>query len=204
MKWTSTTLLFLLISCTVEESNEQLDDQNEPIAEEPMVDYNAIPTFSESGRVNAVIEIPAGTNDKVEFIEKRGQFEITRVINYMPYPANYGFIPGTYMNPAEGGDGDALDIIVLAPYQPTGTIMEVVIIGSLDLLDHGEVDNKIIAVPADSEKNLIDAWTLADLPVEVMLQLENWFTNYKEPGIVEFVGWQKEDVALADVTKWSK
>lgn len=205
------TILFIVAGCSSTEP-ENVDEvlvtetdtlSDEPIAEEP-INYATLSTFSENGRLNAVIEIPAGTNEKIEYSYERNRFELNRMVEYMPYPANYGFIPDTYMTTEQGGDGDALDILVLSSYQPTGTVMEVIPIGSLDLLDNGEIDNKIIAVPADPELNHLGVWNLSELPMEVMLQLENWFTNYKGADIMEFVGWQQEDVAVADIQKWQK
>ena len=60
---------------------------------------------------NAIIEVPAGTNRKLE-IQPDGQFVaelmngVPRVVNFLPYPGNYGFIPSTLMDEARGGDGE--------------------------------------------------------------------------------------------------
>ena len=76
-------------------------------------------TISENGYINAVIEIPAGSNKKMIYLEDRNTFVqekkngVNRVIDYLPYPVNYGFIPKTEMKLESGGDGDALDILVL-------------------------------------------------------------------------------------------
>lgn len=55
---------------------------------------------------------------------------VPRWTTFLPYPANYGFIPGTRMNKEEGGDGDAVDVFVLCGAVPSGTVMEVEPIGS--------------------------------------------------------------------------
>ena len=63
--------------------------------------------------VQVVVEIPAGTNQKIEFDYKDGTFKVDqidgkdRVIDFLPYPGNYGFVPGTLMDKERGGDGDA-------------------------------------------------------------------------------------------------
>lgn len=202
MRLISAIVLVCLIGCT--EEPPEVTDVQETVEELAVItteeiDLSAIATYSDNGRIQAIVEIPAGTNEKIEYDPDMGQFEVTRTVMYMPYPANYGFIPGTFMDPDSGGDGDAMDVIILAPNQKTGTVLEVVVIGALELLDNGEVDNKIVAVPADPILNLMDVWTLNDLPMEVMIQLENWFGNYKGAGAIEFVGWQKEDAALQSV-----
>lgn len=168
---------------------------------------------SENGNINVVIEIPAGTNRKIEFDYSIHEFRVDqrngrdRIINYLPYPGNYGFIPGTLMDTTKGGDGDALDIIILCPYMPTGTIIEVLPLGMMKLMDDGEIDNKLIAIPVDEEYQTIQSKTFADLKVEhpgVIENLENWFTNYKGQGEMQFEGWANEEEAMGEILKWKK
>ena len=81
---------------------------------------------------DVLLEIPAGTTDKRQYDQATGTFPIDerngepRRIEFLPYPANYGFIPGTRMDKAQGGDGDAVDVFVLCTAVPSGTVMEVV------------------------------------------------------------------------------
>src|SRR5262245_27357231 len=120
-----------------------------------MMRIDRLPAFSERGHVQAVIEIPAGTSDKREFDKSSGTFPISlrdgrpRHIKFLPYPANYGFIPGTSMDKAQGGDGDALDVFVLCTSLPTGTVLDIEPIGIINLNDAGERDDKVIALPVD-------------------------------------------------------
>ncbi|MEM1216335.1 MAG: inorganic diphosphatase, partial [Bacteroidota bacterium] len=101
------------------------------------------------GVVNMIVEIPAGTNRKVEFDYEMGIFKTDqkngkdRIIDFLPYPGNYGFVPGTLMDKARGGDGDALDILVLSEAQPTGSLLSVRMLGALVLRDRGEIDTKL-------------------------------------------------------------
>ena len=70
--------------------------------------------------ISAIIEIPAGTNIKYEFDYESKSFEAEiingkkRTVNYLPYPGNYGYIKNTFMDPSKGGDGDALDVLVIS------------------------------------------------------------------------------------------
>ncbi|TXI78961.1 MAG: inorganic diphosphatase, partial [Flavobacteriales bacterium] len=103
-----------------------------------------------AGILNAVIEIPAGTVEKRQYDIDTNTFPIDlrngqpRLIRFLPYPANYGFIPSTRMNKEEGGDGDALDVFVLCGAVPSGTVLEVEPIGIIELLDAGERDDKLV------------------------------------------------------------
>jgi len=87
--------------------------------EEPAPDFKSLPSETSQG-ILAVIEIPSGTNRKIEYNPNTERFEIDvkngkeRVIDFLPYPGNYGFIPSTMMDENRGGDGDALDILVIA------------------------------------------------------------------------------------------
>jgi inorganic pyrophosphatase len=171
-------------------------------ASRPSVDYAGLPLRDANGSIQAVIEIPAGTNQKREYRREDNAFPIDRTVKYLPYPANYGFLPGTYMDPEEGGDGDALDVLVIGEAQPTGTVLAVVPIGILQLLDRGEIDDKVIAVPTDAALQVVDADDLHDLDASVLDLIRTWFTHYKGPGVVQFVGWQGAAGAAAEIDRW--
>src|SRR5690606_14975769 len=119
------------------------------------------PLKSEDGFFHAVIEIPAGTNAKYEFNSETLMYEIdqrdgeNRIIQYLPYFGNYGFIPSTLSAETKGGDGDPLDIFVLSEAIPQGSFLPVIPIGTVQLIDNGELDYKIIAVPADQQLNIL-------------------------------------------------
>lgn len=74
----------------------------------------------ENGNINVVIEIPVGTNEKFEVDKVTGQLKLEilkdgkpRLVNYLPYPFNYGMVPRTLLPKHLGGDGDPLDVVVL-------------------------------------------------------------------------------------------
>lgn len=173
-------------------------------------DYKTIPAV-EDGLINVVVEIPAGTNHKIEYNNATNSFENDlidgqiRVIDFLPYPGNYGFVPSTYMNPVDGGDGDALDILVIGEAVPSGTILKAIPIGTLKLRDRGEVDTKIIAVPADETKRTMK---VADFQTFLLQYdaakqiIEDWFLNYKGFGKTEFIGWEDETYVWKEIEKW--
>lgn len=179
----------------------------------PTIQPEAVKAFSTLGGVQAIIEIPAGTNMKIEYDYASKSFRPDQVngkdrkINFLPYPGNYGFIPGTLMDESEGGDGDALDILVLAEQMETGTAVEVIPIAALELLDGGEIDTKIIAVPVDSSLRIIQATDFEDFLIEYNMAqtiIKDWFLNYKGLGKVDLVGWKDEKQAMSLIKKWVK
>ena len=123
----------------------------------------------------------------------------------MSYPGNYGFIPSTLMDEELGGDGDALDILVIAESLETGDTISVIPIGTLLLNDSGELDTKIIAVPADPKKQVIQATDYQTFTVKYNMAqriVENWFLNYKGLGITKLIGWRNDAFAMQEIEKW--
>ena len=96
------------------------------------------PALNEDGTMNAVIEIPAGNNAKYEVTKSGEAMEINikdgkpRLINYLAYQLNYGMVPQTVLSKKKGGDGDPLDVLVLGPSLPRGSIHKVKVIGAIN------------------------------------------------------------------------
>ena len=162
----------------------------------------------------ALIEIPAGTTAKWEVNHKTGHIEWEfrnnkpRNVKFLGYPGNYGFIPQTILEKNEGGDGDPLDIIVLGPAVNRGSVQEVKILGAIKLLDTGEQDDKIIAVPLNGTFSNVES--LGELMVEFPGTIEivrYWFEGYKG-GKMHFMGYMKRKEAQSLIEKahssWSK
>lgn len=172
------------------------------------IDYKELPAITNANTINCVIEIPAGTNKKIEYSDSENDFLVDirdrreRIIAFLPYPANYGFVPSTESRLAEGGDGDHLDVLVLAESMATGTVVEAIPVAILKLLDEGENDYKIICVPADIELQIIKADGLEDLrqnyPAIIDI-LEMWFTNYDSRDRLEVLGWGDEVESLKEI-----
>lgn len=141
------------------------------------------------GTVNAVIEIPAGTSAKWEVDKSDGALRWERrgdgyrMVQYLPYPANYGMIPQTLLPSRQGGDGDPLDVVVLSPALNRGTVVPVRLIGVLRLLDQGERDDKLLAVVPGTPMGEVEdlSGLMRDYPGAAQV-VETWFSNYKGPG----------------------
>ena len=175
------------------------------------MNHLALPSFSPEGYLQAVIEIPAGTNTKYEYNKQLLQFQPDirngqpRRVDFMSYPVNYGFIPSTKMDKERGGDGDPLDVLVLAEHIPTGSVMPVQPIGLLLLKDLGELDNKVLAIPVDVSKRIIRATDWAGFQRDysaIRHIFELFFTYYDGLGTMTLMGWADETAALEEVKKW--
>tara|TARA_B100001146_G_scaffold163495_1_gene144373 strand:+ start:182 stop:799 length:618 start_codon:yes stop_codon:yes gene_type:complete len=176
------------------------------------INYGDLSTYSAAGHLQMVVEIPAGTNVKLEYDIETNTFPVDkkngkdRVIEFLPYPGNYGFIPSTIMDISRGGDGDAVDILLLSEHLPTGTIIEVLPIGVLVLEDSGEKDSKIIVVPIDESLRIMRTHSYESFHSEFfeakqLIQL--WFLGYKEGSVIKFISWEDEKAARIEIEKWS-
>jgi len=126
-------------------------------------------------KVNALIEIPEGSRAKYEVDKATGLLMLDRVIySTFHYPMNYGFIPQTL-----GQDGDPLDILVLCSQSIQSLcLVEATVIGNMQMIDSGQLDDKIIAV-ATNDPSVNHYNTIEDLPQHFLLELRNFFEQYK-------------------------
>ncbi|NLR97690.1 inorganic diphosphatase [Rhizobium sp. P38BS-XIX] len=147
------------------------------------------------------IEIPAGSFTKYEIDAKTGHIVVDR-FQSMPvvYPANYGSITSSL-----GGDGDPLDAIVYSrePIVP-GAIIRVRAIGVMKMIDGGEVDDKIVAVPTSKIDPTYDKIKeISDLPKIEQDRLQAFFRVYKQlpdaRKVVEVGGYESAEKAQNEV-----
>ena len=153
--------------------------------------------------IQVIIEIPKGSRNKYELDKASGKIKLDRVLrSSTPYPAEYGFIPGTLSD-----DGDSLDVVVITRF-PTfpGCELEVRPLALIEMIDTGENDEKIVAVP---EKDAhFSAWKdLADIPEPLKNEINEFFATYKnlEPDKhVEIKGWKDVRAAEEMIEKSTK
>ena len=144
-----------------------------------MSDFNKIltPGDIDGGIVNVVVEIPTGSSHKVEWNRELAVFQLDRVEPAIfAKPTNYGFIPQTLDE-----DGDELDALIITN-EPlsTGIFLEARVIGVMKFEDDGEIDDKVIVVPADDRSTGNAITSLEDLPKQLLAQIEHHFTHYKD------------------------
>jgi inorganic pyrophosphatase len=197
----------LLLACQGETIESKSAKSNKEISRPINLLKDIVPLASDS-IVNAVIEIPAGSIQKWEINKRNGQLEWElengkpRLINYIGYPGNYGFIPQTYLPKDLGGDGDPLDIIVLGPSAERGEVLKCKLLGVLYLLDRGEEDDKLIAVSEDSPLFTIQSFSELEVNYPGVLEIiSTWFSNYKGKGKMEVTGIGNEKEAMLVLKK---
>ncbi|ARU92045.1 inorganic pyrophosphatase [Spiroplasma clarkii] len=134
-----------------------------------------------------IVEIPKGSSNKYEYDIKSGTIALDRVLygaNF--YPGEYGFIDETL-----DWDGDPLDVISLVTY-PTlpGVRVNVRLLGTIRMIDAGEIDTKLFGVFADDPR-FASYQKLSDVPQHLKDEIENFFLQYKalQKKEVRIEGW---------------
>ena len=136
--------------------------------------------------MNVIIEIPRGSQNKYEIDKKTGMIALDRVLHTaQTYPFDYGFVPQTLWD-----DGDALDVVLLTtvPLMP-GILVHARPVAVLPMIDGGEADEKIIAVPAEDPR-FAEIKDLADLNKHTLKEIAHFFATYKKL--------QNKEVAVGD------
>jgi inorganic pyrophosphatase len=126
-------------------------------------------------KVNVIIEIPRGSENKYEVDKETGFLRLDRpLFSSIHYPGDYGYIPNTLWD-----DGDPIDILVLTnhPVYPL-TLAEVKIIGMIDMIDGKESDTKLIGVYS-SDPRYSEYENLKDVGNHKLKEIVHFFESYK-------------------------
>jgi inorganic pyrophosphatase len=152
--------------------------------------WHGLETGPEAPRVvNAYIEITPFDLIKYEIDKVTGYLRVDRPQRTSSQPpALYGFIPRTYCGAgvgnlapgAERGDGDPLDICIVSerPISKSEILLRARPVGGIQMIDHGEADDKIVAVLM-GDYVWGGATRISDLPKILVERLEHYFATYK-------------------------
>ena len=173
-------------------------------------DYANLATYSAANQLQAVIETPAGSSHKIRYNRTTKAFENetqggkANVLNFLPYPGNYGFIPSTEV----GANGRGISVLVLSEQAEAGTVLEIVPIATLMLEKYnGDLYPIIIAVPARPSEQTIKATNLATLSEQypaVKSILQQWFVYHNHTASLKFIGWKDAQFAEKEIQRWMK
>ncbi len=127
-------------------------------------------------QVNVIIEINKGSKNKYEIDKETGLIALDRVLySAQEYPFDYGFIPQTLWD-----DNDAVDVVLLTTHSlMPGILVRVRPVALMNMVDDGDADDKIIAVPIDDPR-----WQkvqdLADINPHTIKEMGHFFNTYKK------------------------
>lgn len=145
---------------------------------------------------NMVVEIPMHATAKMEVQKEVAGNPIMQDTNgdgsarYYTYGTpffNYGLLPQTWEDPGVstngyGGDNDPLDVMEVGGRPlPMGSVTRVKVLGSLELIDEGETDHKIIVLSLDDpDASRIDNMEqLENVKPGMTAALVRWLKYYK-------------------------
>jgi inorganic pyrophosphatase len=126
--------------------------------------------------INVVVEIPYGSRNKYEYDKNLNMFRLDRALHSpIYYPGDYGFMPQTLAE-----DGDPLDVLILVQ-EPTfpGCLVVARPIGLLKMIDQGDPDDKILAVPV-GEPAYNEIHTTSQLFPHTLRLIQHFFETYKQ------------------------
>lgn len=152
--------------------------------------------------INVIVEIPKGSKNKYEIDKETGLIKLDRAMKTsQDYPFDYGFVPQSLWD-----DNDALDVILLTTYPLSpGILVEARPVGVMRMVDGGESDDKVIAVPKDDPR-----WdhvkNLSDVNPYTLKEYRHFLETYKaiEDKKVVIKGFEKKSAALAAVKRGLK
>ena len=139
--------------------------------------------------VHAYIELTPFDRVKYEIDKETGYLRVDRPHRASSVPPNlYGFIPKTFCgqrvatlsDSTDVADGDPLDICVISerPISQPEIILNAKVVGGLQMIDHGEADDKIIAVLAN-DNLYAHIEDISELPTIYVERLRHYFSTYK-------------------------
>ena len=126
--------------------------------------------------INTIVEINKGSKNKYEIDKETGLIALDRVSHTaQDFPFDYGFVPKTLWD-----DEDALDVIILTTYPLIpGILVRVRPVALLNMIDCGDADDKVIAVPVDDPRweKVLD---LEDINKHTLKEIEHFYSTYKK------------------------
>ena len=127
-------------------------------------------------QMNVIIEIPKYSKNKYEIDKETGLIALDRVMHSaQDYPFDYGFVPQTLFD-----DGDALDVVLLTTYPLfPGILVKARPVAIMEMIDGGERDDKVIAVPVDDPR-FDDVKDIGDLNKHFIKETSHFFETYKK------------------------
>lgn len=144
--------------------------------------------------MNVIVEIPKFSKNKYEIDKETGIIALDRVMHTaQDYPFDYGFVPQTLFD-----DGDALDVVLLTTYPlAPGILVKARPVAIMEMVDGGERDDKVLAVPVDDPR-FDTVHDLADVNPHFIKEMTHFFETYKkvQNKVVTVGAWGGKDKAL--------
>ena len=176
-------------------------------------DYQNLPAFSDKKQWQAVVETPSGNTVPMRYDAKEKTFvPVTeagrpRVMEFLPYLGNHGFIPSTSVDTAVGQPAAPLPVLVLSERKEPGTVLEILPVAVL-ITERDDIwHHLIIAVPARPTEQTISPISYADFSARypaVKAIVQQWYLAENRHQPTRLVGWRDGAFAEQLIQRWVK
>lgn len=128
----------------------------------------------------AVVETPAGSRAKFTYDEDSGLYLLGKMLPAgLAFPLDFGFVPSTL-----GGDGDPLDILILAEDRlPVGCLVDVRLLGAIEVEQWREGEDKVrndrIVARLGESRAFAELRSMDQLGKAFASELDSFFRTYK-------------------------
>ena len=138
--------------------------------------------------MHVIVEINKGSKNKYEIDKKTGLIALDRVAHTaQDFPFDYGFVPRSLLH-----DDDPIDVVLLTTYPLLpGVLVRARPVAIMNMIDSGERDDKIIAVPTDDPR-FEQVYDLKDINPHTLKEIEHFYSTYKklQNKVVEVTGFK--------------
>jgi len=153
----------------------------------------SMPAKGEKG-VRVVVETPVGAVHVVRYDPGSLSFVTdSSKLAFLPFPANWGFVPSTRMPYQEGRGFAPVQILVLGERLETGDMVEVRPVGAVILSEKGKNRILVVSVPVDPALCNLVIEDYSDLLLKypgVKESLEQWLRQWKGGPPARVMDWK--------------
>ncbi|MBK7407351.1 MAG: inorganic diphosphatase [Saprospirales bacterium] len=147
-----------------------------------------------------VVETPAGSVQVVQYDPVTEKFVADSAwVAFLPFPANWGFVPSTRMPYQKDKAFAPVQVLVLGERLETGTTVEIHPVGAVILENEGHRNLLVVAVPLDPALRNLAIRDYADLALRypgVKENLEQWLRQWKGGVPARILDWKDGQYAL--------
>lgn len=164
--------------------------------------------LEKEGKFMCVIETPAGSSTMINYNKINHQFEASSIdgkfikTKHLSIPFNYGFLPSTFKDPSRGGNGGAVEVIVLSGRIPSEAYSPIVPIGLFHYKDKGIKKTIVIAKSIDPDYQTISVEDLSLLPKGALEIISSWLCNNEGNDRYKLDSWGVQREALNYINQW--
>lgn len=158
--------------------------------------FDDLQTYSKSGKPHFIVMNSAGSTEKFIYDNETNGFKVkttdgvTEKVNFLPYPANYGFFPSTHSDSMD--KGELLYGFLIASELSIQTMVDVKPLAAVTTMMNGKEMQLVLCIPDDNSLR-IESEDTDVLHEDMKPVFEMWLIN--AIGIDSIVTWHDANYA---------